>query len=161
MAAMIRRVYVQRLRQRTAFGMVLLLWVWPIAGAEARGSATGDQLRAPTEPGRYWLQINFAAGSRVEPLTVGYGPVKGIGWPEDFFPIGFYGVQGSTFNPNPERLADLMAVAQFELGANTFRTQDRTNVNRGGKMSPEALEVEINVSLPPGDCRVVDVGEEH
>ena len=136
----------------------------PITGSklyrkgELVSQADGDQFPAPAKPGRYWLQINFEDGSRIEPLTVGYGPVEQIGWPESFFPIGFYGVQGAPTNPNPKRLAELSAVAQFELGSNTFRTPNRTKVNTGGSLSSEVLEVEAFIDAI-GARRIISMSQ--
>ena len=79
---------------------------------------------APQKPGRYLLRVAFKAGSRVLPLTVGYGPCTEPGWPDGFFPIHFYGGWGyrGVFSPNGAVLGDLTKLSQFEMGANTFFT---------------------------------------
>ena len=81
-------------------------------------------LSAPQTPGRYLLRVAFEGGSRVLPLTVGYGPCTEPGWPDGFFPIHFYGGWGyrGVFHPNDKALDDLTKLSQFEMGANTFFT---------------------------------------
>ena len=84
--------------------------------------AAGGRCAAPTAPGRYCLQIDFEGGARHVPLTVGHGVSDEPGWPGGFFPIDFYGGMGYLLPaPNPALAADLEILAQFELGANTFK----------------------------------------
>ena len=50
----------------------------------------GTTFNAPTEPGRYWLAVEFSEGIYYLPLTVGFGPVAEPGWHVDeFFPDPF------------------------------------------------------------------------
>ena len=79
-----------------------------------------SQFKAPDQAGRYCLDIRFPNSHRVEPLTVGYGPVTEPGWPKGFFPRGFYGVTGASFSPNGKVMGQLSLLCQFELGSNTF-----------------------------------------
>lgn len=87
-------------------------------------AGTGDQLRAPTVPSRYCLQVDFESGSRVVPLVVGLGPVREPGWPKDFFPIHFYPGwwYRGVFVPNEQAATEFEILDQFEQGANTFFT---------------------------------------
>jgi hypothetical protein len=82
----------------------------------------GTPFAAPQQPGRYWLEIDFANGTRVMPLTVGLGPVTQAGWTgSDFFPIHFYGAGGGDNSVNPQLGREVSILAQFDLGCNTFR----------------------------------------
>jgi len=112
-----------------------------------------NRIRLPVEPGRYCLAVTFEGAARLAPVIVGYGPIEQPGWPEEFFPVSFYGVRGAPFNPNPKRHAELDVLAQFELGANVFNTIRRRNVAPPKQVDAllSALGVRRIIKLP--QCR--------
>ena len=82
---------------------------------------TVNPFLAPERSGRYWLELDFANGTRIMPLTVGLGAPDHAGWHgDDFFPIHFYGAGAGQHNVNPDLAADMSVLAQFDLGVNTF-----------------------------------------
>lgn len=99
----------------------------------------GRAFAAPDQPGRYVLLVTTRAGTRLVPITVGYGPIDVPGWPKGFFPIGFYGVSSAMAAPNPDLQYELGVLAQFELGANVFPTHRRQGEETPQQKAADAL----------------------